>query len=128
MEYLLIILLQLLGIGFHVMQKIIKFGDQYPEMDRGKIFDIFMKEDWDTLIVSILVLVTHITLHFTANYLDPDLMNTSFAFPALGGFTISYVLVSLVLALFMGYFGQRVAYKIFGTAEKYIDKKIENKL
>jgi hypothetical protein len=128
MEYFLIIVLQLLGIGFHVMQKIISMGDNHPEKTRGQIFDTFFREDWDTLMVSALVLFTDLTIHFIMNYYDPHLMNTSFAFPALWGFTISYRAVSFIIALFLGYAGQRVAYKLFGTAEKLLNKKIENKL
>lgn len=125
MEYFLIIVLQLLGIGFHVMQKIITLGDKNPGKTRREILQIFGAEDWDTLIVSALVLFTDLTFHLAINYYTPALMNTSFAFPWLGGFTISYLLVSFILAFFLGYAGQRIAYKYLGSAEKFLNKKAE---
>lgn len=123
MEYILIIVLQLLGIGFHVMQKVIEIGNHNPLKTSNEIFKIFFAEDWDTLIVSALVLMVDVVFHFANDYYG--FINTSFAFPSLGGLTISYLAISFVLAFILGYAGQRIAYKFLGTAEKFINKKTE---
>lgn len=125
MEYFLIVVLQLLGIGFHVMQKVMKIGDTNPGLGKGDIFRIFFNEDWDSLIVSGLVLFSDLTFHLAFNHYNPDMMNSSFAFPWLGGFTISYRAVSFIIAFVLGYAGQRIAYKYLGTAEKILDKKAD---
>ena len=124
MEYFLIIVLQLLGIGFHVMQKVISLGDLYPEKTIRQIFEAFFKADWDTLTVSGLVLITHFTFHFILTYYNPELTNASFTVPVFGGIIVSYVIVSFVIAFVLGYAGQRLAYKWLGSAEKKLENKI----
>lgn len=111
MEYLLIILLQLIGIGFHVMQKVISIGDNHPEKTRRQIFDVFFKEDWDTLFVSALVLITHLVAHYIIDTYTPDFRNS----------VNYYVLYAFGSALVLGYAGQRLIYKWLGSAEKKLE-------
>jgi hypothetical protein len=117
MEYLLIFILQILGIGFHVMQKIISIGDKHPEKNRSQIFSAFLYEDWDTLAVSLLVIATHLIAHYiVANYTDLSMTSDK------------YILWSFSLALLLGYAGQRLAYKFLGSAEEFLNKKVSDKL
>jgi hypothetical protein len=115
MEYLLIFVLQLLGIGFHVMQKIIKLGDTHPQMKRREIINVFLDEDWDTLIVSALVLCVNLITHYIIDKYTPQLRES----------LNYYVLYAFAIALVLGYSGQRLAYKWLGSAEKVLDKKSE---
>jgi hypothetical protein len=117
MDYLLIFVLQLLGIGFHVMQKIMKIGDSFPEKTRKEIFDTFFKEDWDTLCVSALVLVLDELTYFIIDRYTPDFRSS----------INYYVLYAFGLAFVLGYSGQRLAYKWLGSAEKVLDSKFDNK-
>src|SRR5687768_10624743 len=92
MEYLLILILQLLGIGFHVMQKIVSLGDKFPTENRTGIFGIFMKEDWDTLVVSGLVLCLNLVVHFILSEYKPPFTQWEY-----------YILSSFAAALLFGY-------------------------
>lgn len=116
MEYALIITLQLLGIGFHVMQKIVSLGDAFPNEQPFGIVKVFLKQDWDTLIVSFLVLVLNIVAHFIFTYYDAPFTKWDY-----------YIFTSYGISLIFGYAGQRLIYKYFGTAEKYLDKKVTEK-
>jgi len=115
MDYVIILILQLLGIAFHVMQKVISIGDKYDDKTPASVFRVFISEDWDTLIVSALVVILNIVAHYILiNYAPP------LAFVAWEYFMLS----SFGAALFLGYAGQRVIYKYFGTTEKFIDNQI----
>lgn len=116
MEYLLIFILQLLGIGFHVMQKIISIGSEFPEKSRSQVFSAFLYEDWDTLLVSWLVLITHLVAHYVV--LNYTALSTSLE---------QYSFWSFGLALLLGYAGQRLIYKYLGSAEDFLNKKINDK-
>lgn len=112
MEYALIVLLQLIGIGLHVMQKVIALGDQNKSMERKEIFATFWHEDWDTLFVSGLVLVLNLAAHYIIE-----------AYTILPKEIGNYPLYAFGIALVLGYAGQRLIYKYLGTAEAALAKK-----
>lgn len=116
-EYLLIIALQFIGVGFHVMQKVIGFGNIYPDKTKSEIFKTFWKEDWDTLVVSLLILALNLTIHFIIWYFQPELRSMEYYHP-----------ISFATAFMLGYLGQRKIYSLLGTAERYIDKKVSDKI
>ncbi len=115
MEYFLILFFQLLGIGFHVGQKVISIGDKFPNETPSSVIKTFWKEDWDTLAISGLVLLLDIGMHYTMWYIGID--------PFAEGW---WKAAPFGIALFLGYAGQRVVYKFFGTTEKMLDKQINN--
>jgi hypothetical protein len=116
-EYILIIILQLIGVGFHVMQKIGTLGDKFPEKNPSEVWGIFFQEDWNTLIVSLLVLSLNITAHYIVTIYSTVQVTVPY-----------YDLYSFGAALVLGYAGQRVIYKYLGTAEKLLNKKVDNQL
>lgn len=118
MEYVLIFFLQALGVGFHVMQKVISLGDKFPtETPRG-IFKYFWKEDWDTLAVSGLILMLNLIGHYIA-FVKLQLVLKEDWY---------WQLAPYLLSLIGGYAGQRLIYKWFGSAEKFLDKQVTDKL
>lgn len=117
MEYLLVTIFQLLGIGFNVIQKIIALGETYPQLSQREVVSSFFKSDWDTLILSGLILALDLCAHFVFNYYQLPLIHWEY-----------YVLVSFGVALVLGYAGQRMIYKYLGSAEKFLDKKVTDKL
>ena len=117
MEYAIVFVMQLLGVGFHVGQKIVSLGNTYPEKTRGEVVRVFFKEDWDTLFISALVLVLNEMIHLIINGYATHLT----ALP-------NFYLYSFGAALLLGYAGQRLVYKFFGSAEKFLGDQIDNKL
>lgn len=123
MVYALIFLFQGLGIFFHVMQKVVSIGDkfprdQFPEYTIQRIFYIFWSEDWDTLTISAGILVLDEAVHFVVfDYLHIPLPIDWY-----------WQIGPFGLALVLGYAGQRLIYKWFGTAEQFLDKQVSNKL
>ena len=113
MEYLLILILQLLGISFHVMQKVISIGDKYPKETPRTIFKYFWLEDWDTLAVSGLFLILNIIGHYIVFVRLEMVLHSEWYWQ------VSPYFFSLV----GGYAGQRLIYKFFGSAEKFLEKK-----
>lgn len=99
------------------MQKIIGLGNTNPTKTIREIIAIFVSEDWDTLIVSALVLLLNLVAHFIIA-----------AYTTLPNTVEYYPLYSFGAALVLGYAGQRLIYKYLGSAEKFLDKKVDAKL
>jgi len=122
MEYFLIFILQLFGIGFHVVQKVKQLDVEHPEANVKQIFGIFVEQDWATLFGSGLVMFFHLTTHYIINTYAPHMRDAKIN---LGIFVIPYIMASFVAAFGLGYFGQRIIYKFFGKAESYLGDKID---
>lgn len=100
-----------LGVGYHVMQIVMKLRKQFPQFGFGQIFSTFFNQEWDSLLRSLLVLLT----------LQMALVITHFANVALPQWLEGWGLYCISLVL--GYAGQRIAYKYLGTAADVLEKK-----
>lgn len=116
MNYILIAIIFALGVGYHIMQKVISYKKQFPALKRREIFATFFREEWDSLIVSGLVLSTMELAMFIIDKTNKTLpvWITNWGM--------------WVLPLIMGYAGQRIAYKWLGTASEVLERKVENKI
>lgn len=114
MIHFLTILLFILGVGYHVMQKVMRLRRKYPQFNLPEIFGTFLKEEWDSLIVSFLVLCTYQLFLFIVEM-------SQMVMPSWW----DKYLADYALALILGYAGQRLAYKYLGTAEKVLSEKAE---
>src|SRR6187402_1148876 len=112
MIYFLTILSLFIGVMFHVMVKIMGYKKQFPTLGFVTIWKTFFKEEWDSLIVSGLVISVVELAIFIINYQQIDIP----AWLQWGIFPI---------ALLMGYQGQRIAYKFLNTASDALEKKAE---
>ena len=113
-EYILIAILYLLGVGYHVMQKIAAIRVKFPEAPPSMVFSTFLREEWNTLIVSALGLITIEIFWVIAHnqgWKLPDWIHNW------GGIYL--------LAIVSGYSLQRFVYKLLGTAEGVISRKVE---
>ena len=117
MEYLIVFALQVIGIGLHVMQKVAAFDRQYPEKKMREIFITFWEEDWNTVFISALVMCLNLVVHFIIARYAPALTLVNY-----------YHLYAFGGAFVMGYAGQRLIYNYLGTAEKFLDKKVNDTL
>lgn len=115
MEYFLIFSLQLIGIGFHVAQKVKALDAKYPEKSIREVFNTFLDQDWVTLGISGLIIVLDLLVHFILDKYTPDLRK---------GLNY-YVLYAFAIALVLGYGGQRLIYKYLGKAEEILDKQAD---
>ena len=115
MEYFLIFSLQLIGIGFHVAQKVKALDAKYPEKSIREIFNTFLDQDWVTLFISALIIVLDLMVHFILDTYTPDIRKG----------VNYYVLYAFGIALFLGYAGQRLIYKYLGKAEEILDKQAD---
>lgn len=113
MVYILTTVLMLVGILFHVMQKIRQLRIKFPELAPNRVLKTFFGEEWDSLIVSFLVWLVYVLWIYISirnNYKLP----TWYDMYGIYG-----------LALVLGYCGQRVAYRYLGTAEKVLQKRVD---
>ena len=117
MEYLLIFILEVLGIGLHVMQKVNALDKKFPEVDVKEIWKIFFNEDWTTLIISGLVMCFNIVAQFIFNYYEAPFIENDY-----------YIFISFAVAFVLGYAGQRMIYNYLGSAENFINKKVSDKI
>ena len=122
MEYFLIFVLQLFGIGFHIVQTVRKLDSEHPDKKISEIFTLFFNNEWVTLFGSSLVVFLHLTTHYIVDTYAPELRETKInIFVA----QVPYIIGSFVMAFCLGYFGQRIIYKFFGKAETYLGNKVD---
>lgn len=113
-DYILISVLFVLGTAFHVMQKVMTFRKNFPTLGFGQIWGTFIKNEWDSLLISLLILITIDIFLFIKIY-------NQWVFPAwLENWGV------YLIALVVGYSGQRIAYKYLGTAEKILEKRVDS--
>jgi hypothetical protein len=116
MEYFLIFILQVIGCGLHVAQKVLELDKKFHDDSLETVLKEFLKTDRVTLIISALVLALNIVVHYiVGEYSDFDEIEY-------------YDLYSFGLAFVLGYAGQRLIYKYLGKAEEALNKKVESKL
>lgn len=113
MEYLIVLILELIGISLHVMEKVAVFDKKYPECSINQIFKVFWRQDWNTVIISVIVLCLNLMIHLIINWYAPELTTIKY-----------YLLYAFGGALLLGYGGQRFVYRSLGTAEKFLDNKV----
>lgn len=120
MEYLIISAFQLLGVFFHVGQKVKAISDSTPDETEsfGSVMSLFWKSDYLTVILSAGILALHILIHFVVEVYAASLRES----------IPYYILWSFAIALIMGYAGQRLIYGWLGKGEKLLDQKVNSKL
>ena len=113
MDYLLVLVISIIGVLYDVMGKIRGLRRKFPQFHKGEIVNTFFAEEWDSLIISGLVLATlEITLYII-RYNDVVLAEWVEQWGI-------YVIAGVV-----SYSGQRLAYKVLGTAEKVLSDKVD---
>lgn len=117
MEYLIIIALQIIGIAFHVGQKVKEIDARSANDSIKEVLGVFFREDVITLALSGVVLFFNIIAHYVIGAYSDLPQEISY-----------YMLYSFGIALILGYTGQSILYKAFGRAEQVINKKIEDKV
>lgn len=122
MEYIIIFTIQLLGIAFHVVQKVNTLDKQYPEKSIKEIYSLFFENEWSSLSVSALVLFADLFFHFIIDQYFPAVREMAITVPVIN-LTMPYLAVSFIVAFVLGYGGQRLAYKYLGKAEQYLSDK-----
>jgi hypothetical protein len=90
-----------------------KLKNKYNSLSKKEIFTEFFKAEWDSLMVSGLVLITWNAFLFICQ-MNEFKFHDWFDMWGMYG-----------LALVLGYSGQRLAYKALTTVEGVLDKKIE---
>lgn len=118
MEYALILLFQLVGIGFHVLQKVMELDKLAPDDTLTDVFKLFWKSDRVTTLVSGLIMFGCLIAYFAVEHYAPTLLE-KYQYHQLYAFGISLVL---------GYAGQSLIYKWLGTAQSFLEKKANDKL
>ena len=113
MTYILTTILMLIGVLFHVMQKVRQLRVKFPELSPARVWKTFFGEEWDSLIVSFLVWLVY-ELWIYLSILHHYKLPAWYSMYGIWG-----------LALVLGYCGQRVAYRYLGTAEKVLQKRAD---
>ncbi len=111
MDYALIFVFQIIGIGIQTIPKLF-------ELDKKSVddsFRLYWKHDKFLIILSGLIIVFDEVVHFVAENYAQDFVSS------LGE---KYHLISFAVALMLGYAGQRILDKVLGRAEQVINDKI----
>lgn len=113
MIYLLTTLPFLLGVGWHIMQIVMKLRKKFPQFGFRMIFVTFFQQEWDSLIRSGLMWATLMMWIFISR-------TTHIHLPPWYDKWGVYV-----IALLAGYAGQRLAYRYLSTAEEVLERKAD---
>lgn len=113
MDYFLILVLWIIGVGFDVMRKITKLRKKFPQFGFGTVWKTFFGQEWDSLMVSVLVLLFQETALIIIAYNEIKLPPW---FDAWGMY---------VLSLALNYSGQRTAYHFLNTSESVLKSKAD---
>jgi hypothetical protein len=118
MEYVLIVGLQLIGIGFHVGQKVLQLDSNSPDDSLQDVMKVFWRSDRITVFISGLILILNVLAHYIVETYAINITHIVWM-------GIPYIIWSFILALVLGYGGQRILYNYLGKAEKFLNDKAE---
>lgn len=124
MEYVFITLFQCIGFLWHVNTKINQLDKEHPEKSFKEIKALFIENEMLSFFGSLLILITQTAVHAVLDKYMPEVRDTRVPIP-FTDFTVPWVVAGIIVALFLGYFGQMVMYKIFGKAEQYLGDKLK---
>jgi len=112
--YVLPALCLLLGIGYSVMESVSKLHKKYPQYGMKSVIWTFISEEWNNLLISVLVFFTYMLFIFISQ-------NNGYVFqPWFAQWGV------FLLAFVLGYAGQRIAYSALKSTEGAIRQKIAN--
>ena len=114
MDYLLITLCQLIGIGLQVALKVLELDKKFQDDSLSDVLKQFWLSDRITLIISGLIVFANLVTHFIIE----EYTNFETAIP-------NYALYNFGVALVLGYAGQRIIYKYLGKAENVLMNKAD---
>lgn len=130
LEFFLIIVLQGIGVFFQVMKKVKELDKICPDDALADVFRMFWKEDRVTVFMSVGILALDLVVHLIIVVYAPAVRDTAVPIPAsnlfsfLPDFSIPYLIISFVIALFLGYAGQAFMYRLFGKLEKKVTENL----
>lgn len=103
------------------MQKLVTIRRKHRKENIRQIFSVFLYEDWNTLLCSMLILALDLVAHFIMHNYTPWVHDMKVGIPLIG--EVPFIILTFLFALILGYGGQRIIYKYLGTAEEFITKK-----
>jgi len=110
MDYIFCTAALLVGIFLHIMQKINKLRNKFPQLNFKTIWSTFFQEEWDSLMVSFVIIIAYNLFLYIAFFNQIKFLPW---FDKWGMYA---------LALVLGYGGQRIAYKYLTTVEEKLIK------
>lgn len=129
MEYPLIIIFQLLGVLFRCGKTVAELKKSHPEKTRKEIINILSVEDWNTVVMSLVVMGFDLALHWSIHVAGISFDHGDFQ---IWGMVIThyaiYIFGTVALASILGYKGQELIYKWLGSAADRLDKEVSEKI
>lgn len=114
-EYVLISICFLLGVGYLINKRIKKVIDAHPEATLKEVRVLFIKEEWNTLTSSFLGLITFNVAWFIAHHIGYEIPSWLHEYGGAYG-----------LSAFGGFSWWWLSYAILGTFEKKAEQKFGN--
>lgn len=114
MEYLLIAVLQILGIGFKAWLTILALDKKFPDDTLDDVMSEFWKSDRITLFISFWIMVSNLVFHFIIEEYSDLSEAVSY-----------YMLINFAIAFVLGFAGQAIVYKYLGKAENVLMRKAD---
>ena len=114
MEYLIILILQTIGIGLHACKKMYDIDKKFEDDTMNDVINTFLREDRVTLVISGFILALNLLAHYILDAYTDIPINISY-FP----------LYAFGIALVLGFGGQGIVYHYLGKAETALMKKAD---
>lgn len=131
LEFFLIVTLQLIGIGFGILQKVLELDKKSPNDTLGEVFAMYWAADKITVFISGLIVLLDLVIHLIITVYAPSVRDVIVSIPLnqlvtfLPDIKIPYLVISFVVAFLLGFFGQKLFYKILGKLEKKVEEKLK---
>lgn len=131
LEFVLICILQFLGIGLGILQKVFELDKKSPDDTLNEVFSMYWATDRIPVFISAFILVLNLVVHLIIVVYAPGVRDVVVTIPLskLVSFFpdvhINYLVISFVTAFLVGFFGQKLFYKILGKLEKKVEEKLK---
>lgn len=124
MEYIFILIFELLGIALSVFKEVIDLNKRTPASETKKsIWLLYKEKEQLTLGLSVVIVFLNLAVHAAINVYSPAVHQTIVTIPLPYDITLKvpFLLISFGIALMLGFAGQKLLYGWLGRTEKYLD-------
>ena len=126
MVYALILACLILGIGFHVGQKVFELDKLYTDDKLKDVFVLLWKTDKVTILISIFLIIPFVLLVYLITHVY--WLDTLLPGERTGFFTKYFDLIFFAASFVLGYAGQRLLYALLGKAVDYAENKVNENI
>jgi hypothetical protein len=119
MEYLFIVILQLLGVGLQVGWTLFQLDKKFENDTLEEVVNTYWKSDRFPLFISGVILLIDLTVHGVIHVYATTARDWEY------NFLVNYFTVAFAISFILGFAGQEILYRYLGKAKEVLLKKAD---